>query len=327
MPPTTRYALLKSRLFAPPKRLLSVARTLLIGSPGVSWRTWERESLKGDDLLVLDPADTAYGIPTVLRLVRGERPLWTRLYGSLDPRRAPHVLVAALAEGMARAGDDLTVRLFAVRSTPLLRQTVALAASVLRPDRIVVAQGTDLDLDGFPVGPETPELEPAFPSIVQEAMRKAQWMKMLEVCSPHEVDLRTVTLEGSRLGSGRALSREERRKAGLEAAAHVERTGRALLIVAEAPDERMVARALDVTHSTKAALATPRTYEGLVLSFVRPNGDEFGFGRVERIDWDAMILHAACTALPPVPVGIVRLGSLRLDAKGGERGEARPWEV
>ena len=304
-----------------------MARTLLIGGPNVSWRAWERDRLKGDDLLVLDPADAAYGPPTVLRLMRGERPVWTRLYGSLDPRRAPHVLVATLAEGVARAEGGLTVRLFAYRNTPLLRQTVALAASVVRPDRIVVAEGTDLDLDGFPTGPETPTLEAAFPPMVQEAMRKAQWMKMLEACAAHEVDLRTATLEGTRLGSGRVLTIEERRKAGLESAAHVEQTGRALLIVADAPDERMIARALDVTHATKAVLAAPRAYEGLVLSFVRPNGEEIGHGRVERIDWEAGLLHARCTAVPPVPAGIVRLGSLRLDAKGGERGEARPWEV
>ena len=304
-----------------------MARTLLIGGPQASWREWEKENLGGDDRLVLDPTDAASGTPTVLRLLRGERPLWTRLYGSLDPRRAPHVLLAALAEGMARAGDGLTVRLFATRNTPLLRQTVGLAASVLRPDRIVVAQGIDLDLDGFPLSPETPELPPAFPPPVQEAMRKAQWMKTLEACAAHEVDLRTATLEGTRLGSGTALSLEERRRAGLEDALHVERTGRTLLIVADAPNERMVARALDVTHATKATLASPRAYEGLVLSFARPGGEEFGFGRVTRIDWEAMILHADCTAVPPVPVQILRLGSLRLDPKGNERGEARPWEV
>lgn len=287
-------------------------RTLLGGGPGANWRAWERENV-GGDLLVLDPADAAYGTPTVLRLMRGDRPLWTRLYGSLDPRRAPHVLVAALAEGMARAGDDLTVRLFETRPTPLLRQTVGLVHSVLRPDRV---------LDAEAVG-----LEPAFPPAVREAMRKAQWMRMLEACAPHEVDLRTVTLEGCRLGSGRALTLEERRKAGLEEALHVEQTGRTLLIVAARTDERMVARALDVTHASKAVLTGPRAYEGLVLSFVRPNGEEFGFGRVERVDWEAGRLHAACTALPPVPVEIVRLGSLRIDARGVERGETRPWEV
>lgn len=279
------------------------------------------------DLLVLDPADAAYGISAVLRLVRGERPLWTRLYGSLDPRRAPHVLVAALAEGMARAGDDLTVRLFGVRRTPLLRQTVSLVASVLRPDRILLAEGTDLRREGFPVEPEAVTLEPALPPTVQDAMRKAQWMRMLEACSTHEIELDRITLEGSRLGSGRALSIEERRRAGLEEAVRVEQAGRTLLIVAEKPDERLVSRALDVTHATKAVLAAPRTYEGLVLSFVRSNGDEFGYGRVERIDWAAGLLYAACTAVAPVPVDTLRLGSLRLDAKGVERGEARPWEV
>ena len=304
-----------------------MARTLLIGETGASWRAWERENLQGDDLLLLDPADATYGPPTVLRLVRGDRPLWTRLYGSLDPRRAPHVLVAALAEGIARAGESLTVRLFGYRNTPLLRQTVGLMASVLRPDRILVAEGTDLDQDGFPVGPESVALEPVFPPMVRDATRKAQWMRMLEASSSHEVELARTTLEGSRLGSGRALSIEERKRAGLEHAPHVERIGRALLVVAPELDERQMARALDVTHATKAVHALPRAYEGLVLAFARANGDEIGHGRVDRIDWEAGVLHARCTAVAPVPVGIVRLGSLRLDPKGGERGEARPWEV
>lgn len=304
-----------------------MARTLLIGGPHVSWRAWERENLKREDLLVLDPADPSHGIPTVLRLLRDERPVWTRLYGSLDARRAPHVLVAALAEGMARASEDLTVRLFAIRSTPLLRQTVGLIASAFRPDRILMAEGTDLDQNGFRVGPEPVALESAFPPMVQEAMRKAQWMKMLETSSLHEVDLRIATLEGTRLGSGRTLRREERSRAGLEGAAHVEQTGRALFVVAPELTERQIARALDVTHTTKIIHATPWAYDGLVLAFVRPNGEEIGHGRVLGIDWDSGTLRAQCTAVAPVPVGIVRLGSLRLDAKGGERAEARPWEV
>lgn len=304
-----------------------MARTLLIGSPTVSWQTWERENLGRDDLVVLDPFDPTYGPATVLRLVREERTTWSRLYGSLDPRRAPHVLLAFLAEALARAEEDVTVRLFAYRPTPLLRQTAMLAASVLRPDRIVVAEGTEIDLDGFPIGPEVMPIEPGFPTMVQEAMRKAQWMRMLEASASHPILLSETTLEGSRLGSGVPLALEERKRAGLEGAAHVERTGRSLLIVHPDLDERGIARALDVTHATKATLVSPRAYEGLILAFVRPGGEEFGHGRVERIDWENGVLYAQCTAVPPVPVRILRLGSLRLDAKGVERGEARVWEV
>jgi hypothetical protein len=303
-----------------------MARTLLIGGPNVSWKAWERENLREDDLLVLDPGDATYGPATIFRLMRGERPLWTRLYGSLDPRRAPHVTVAALAEGIARADENLTVRLFPYRNTPMIRQTVTLVASVLRPDRIVVAEGTDLNLNGFPTGPETPALEPAFPPMVQDAMRKAQWMKLLESCSMHEIDLRTAVLEGTRLGGGRRLSPDEIARAGLSAV-HAEIVGRNLFIVSDDVPEGRLARALDVTHCTKAVIAAPSAYEGLVLAFVRPNGEEIGHGRVVRIDWEAGIIHAACSAIAPVPVGIIRVGSLRLDAKGGERGEARPWEV
>ncbi|RYG25994.1 hypothetical protein EON82_05000 [bacterium] len=303
-----------------------MARTLLIGGPHVSWRTWERKNLQEDDFLVLDPGDSSYGPATILRLMRGERPLWTRLYGSLDPRRAPHVMLATLAEGMARAAENLTVRLFPYRNTPLMRQTVSLVASILRPDRIVVAEGTDLNLNGFPTGPETPNLESAFPPMVQDAMRKAQWMKLLESCSLHEVDLRNVVLEGTRLGGGKALLPDEITKTGLSAV-HVEVVGKNLFIVSDDVPEGRLARALDVTHCTKATIASPSAYEGLVLAFVRPNGEEIGHGRVVGIDWEAGVLRAACSAIPPVPVTILRLGSLRLDPKGVERGEARPWEV
>ena len=223
---------------------------------------------------------------------------------------------------MARAGDDLTVRLFGVRQTPLLRQTLALAVSVLRPDRTLVAEGTEIGPAGDPI-----VLEEPLPASVHGAMRRAQWMRMLEEGKPHAVEIDRTVMEGSRLGSGRPLSIEERKRMGLETAARVEKAGRALLIVADDPHERMVARALDVTHATKAILASPRAYEGLILSFTRENGDEFGHGRVENVDWEAGILHAVCTAVPPVPVPILRLGSLRIDARGVERGEARPWEV
>lgn len=303
-----------------------MSRTLLIGGPDVAWREWERTHLKGDDLLILDPADATHGPATVLRLMRGEWPIWTRLYGSLDPRRAPHVMVAALAEGLERAGENLTVRLFAYRNTPLARQTVSLMASLLKPDRIVVAQGTELDLDGFPIGPETPALEPAFPPMVRDAMRKAQWMKLLETCSTHEIDLRKTALEGTRLGSGRPYSPDEIKRTGLDAL-HIEQSGKTLLVVTDDASEGQIARALDVTHTTKAIIAAPSAYDGLVLAFVRPNGEEIGHGRVERIDWEAGQLYASCSAIPPVPVQILRLGALRLDAKGVERGEVRPWDV
>jgi hypothetical protein len=303
-----------------------VARTLLIGGPEVSWRAWEKENLRGDDLLLLDPSDASYGAPTVLRLLRDDRPIWTRLYGSLDPRRAPHVMVAALAEGLERAGENLTVRLFAYRNTPLARQTVSLIASLLKPDRIVVAQGTELDLDGFPTGPETPELEPAFPPMVRDAMRKAQWMKLLESCSTHVIDLQKTVLEGTRLGSGRRYHPDEVKRAGLDAL-HVEQSGKTLFVVSEDIPESQIARALDLTHCTRVVIAAPMAYEGLVLAFVRPNGEEIGHGRVERIDWEEGRLYASCSAIPPVPVQILRLGALRIDVKGVERGEVRPWEI
>lgn len=308
--------------------LPTMGRTLLIGNPRVTWREWLRDHRGKRDLLCLDPSDPAQEIPARLALFRGEYPIRTRFYGSLDPQRAPHVLVGALAAAMPRMGEDAIVQLFAYRPSPLMRQVAMLLAQTLAPSRIVVAEGTELDMDGWPVGPEKVELEENFPPMVQHAQRKAQWLRLIEECGPHDVDLRSVTLEGSRLGSGKALGSEERTRAGLRGAVHAERCGKSLLVVSpEDPDDGEVARALDVTGCAKAQFVHPGEYTNLLCAFARESGEEIGMGIVQSIDWEARRLQALCTAVPPAPVKILRLGSLRVDPNGRELGEGRPWQL
>jgi len=305
-----------------------VGRTLLIGHPGVSWREWLKEHRGNSDLLCLDPNEPSLGTPARLVLLKEHRPTFSRFYGSLDPQKGPHVVLAALAQAMPNLSEDAKVLLPPYRPTPLLRQLVSLAAQIVRPTEILVGKGTPLAHDGLPIGPEEVELEAAFPPLVQQAQRKAQWMKLLENSEMHEVSLREVSVEGARFGSGTILSADERKTAGLGVVLHAEKMGATLFIVAEGEvEEAEIARALDFTHCTKAQFAEPSWFENLLCSFARQSGEDFGMGMVQSMDWNARTARILCTAVPPAPVRILRLGTLRVDRTGRELGELRPWQV
>jgi hypothetical protein len=305
-----------------------LARTLLIGNPRTTWREWLREYRRGEDFLCLDPADPVQLTPTLLNLFGDGRPKLTRFYGSLDAQRQPHTILAFLGQALLQAEGDLLVQCFAFRPTPVMRQSVQLAAQMLQPDRILIASGTEIDQGGFPVGPEEITLDPALPPMVQHAQRKAQWLKLLEQCERHTVDLRKVSLEGSRLGSGRRLSEEERKKACLGQSVHAEVSGTSLFVVSDADfEEADVARALDFTGCTKAVFAEPGAYRNLLCSFANQQGEDFGFGIITEIDWRSLRAQVLNTSVPPAPVRLMRIGSQRVDAEGRELGEVRPWQV
>jgi polynucleotide 5'-kinase involved in rRNA processing len=305
-----------------------MARTLLITHPGASWRSWLKDNRGDRDLIILDPAEPSQGTLARLSWFHGEKTAAWRFYGSLDAQRAPHVLLAALAQMLEQAGDNALVQLFPVRGGPLMRQVVALLAQLTRPESILVAEGTDLDLNGFPVGPESIELEAAFPETVQHAQRKAIWLKLLERCVEHDVDLRRVALEGSRLGSGQAIGRDALQRLHLETVLHAEISGGTLMLVAEEePDENTIARALDVFHCSRAHFVAPAQYAGLLCSFARQDGEDFGMGLVSSIDFLSGTARILSDAVPPAPVRILRLGTMRIDSSGRELGEARPWQV
>lgn len=304
-----------------------MGRTLLIGSSRTTWREWLKRNREDRDLLCLDPADPHQGIPGRLSLFRDDHPLYTRLYGSLDPLRSPHLLVAAAAEGLERMGSDGIVQFFTYRPSPLVRQTTRLIAGLVRPERILVA-GEDVDMRGLEGEIETVLIEEALPATVRHAQRKAQWMRMFEECEQHELDMREVAIEGVRLGSGRILSPEERERAALRDALYVERCGAGLLVVSPTePSEGQVSRALDVTGATRAFLVEPDAYDHLICAFARPNGEEIGMGTLLRIDWENHRMHLLNTAVAPTVVATLRLGSLRVLPDGREIGETRPGQV
>jgi polynucleotide 5'-kinase involved in rRNA processing len=277
---------------------------------------------------MLDPADAHFGPAARLVWAEHDKPKGWRFYGSLDPLRSPHVMAATAAEFAHQAGPTTIFVLFPYRPSPLLRQLAHLIAQILQPEEILVAQGTEIDLNGWPVGPTEVETEEAFPEMVQSAQRKAQWLRLVEQCSEHRVDLRSVPVEGARLGAGRILSSGEMKKSGLADAEHAEVCGGNLFLVSEtAISEETLARALDLTHCSRATITDPKVYQNVLCSFVRQNGEDFGMGFVREIDFRNRTAKVFCSAVPNAPVRILRLGSLRLDENGREGPEVRPWQL
>lgn len=299
-------------------------RTVLVGHPSISWRPWIKDNRGDRDLLCLDPADATFGQPATLTLFRGDRHLYQRFYGSLDPSRAPHVLFAALVEALAHSDRDLLIQLFVYRVTPLLRQTLHLMLQHINADEVFIP---DVLREGLPEAKVLIDIDKSFPNLVQIAQRKAQWLDLLERCEDHVVDLNECRLEGARLGSGHRLGLSQREKLGLDRA-YAETIGTSLFIVSEDEyDERTISRAMDFTHSNRVSIASPELYHGALCAFSKASGEDFGFGIIDHIDFEKMKAFVRCTAIPPVPVPILRIGTLRIDDQGVEHGELKPWQI
>lgn len=305
-----------------------MGKLLLVGGGSAAWSDWLKDHRNGRDLIVLDPADAHHGPAGRLWVIHGNRPAYSAFYGSLDPLRAPHLMVAALHEFLGVVAEDSIVQLFPTRPSPLMRQLTQLVADLIRPSHILIMEGDHDEHMTWPVGPESAEPAHALPAMVYQAQRKAQWLKLIERASRHELQLDRLAIQGARLGSGRVLDAVMRQRAGLEEALRVEVCGSALLVVtAQELSGEDVSRALDVTHTQRAHVVHPQDYDNLLCAFVRLNGEEFGYGRIEQIDFELGKVVAYVDAVPPVPVPIVRLGSLRVDGDGRELGEVRPWQV
>jgi hypothetical protein len=141
-------------------------RTVLVGHPSISWRPWIKENRGDRDFLCLDPSDATFGQPGTLTLFRGDRHLYQRFYGSLDPSRAPHVLIAALVEALSHTDRDLLIQLFVYRVTPLLRQTLHLILQHINADEVLIP---DPIRDGLPEAKVLVGIDKSFPNLVRSA--------------------------------------------------------------------------------------------------------------------------------------------------------------
>jgi hypothetical protein len=299
-----------------------VGSTLLIRHSGVSFHE-ELKCYPKQPHIILDPGDATHGPAAQLWLLRDGKPAASRFFGSTDPLRAPHVILAALFDFLKMADDPIIVAP-PYRPTPLLRQLLDIIAYTAKPERIVVAEGTELSLLGWPVGPETIAAPDAFPRIVLDAQRKAQWLKLIERTHRHELPMSQLSIQGSRFGSAVPITNQ----IDSDLVLHAEVCGANLFLVSEGDlDEDIMGRALDIAHASKAIVAHPEEYKNLLCAFGRESGEEFGIGMIEEIDFRGRMIYACADAVPPVPVRILKMGTLRVDPNGRELTEGRPWHL
>ncbi|MCW5942714.1 MAG: hypothetical protein KIS66_10810 [Fimbriimonadaceae bacterium] len=302
--------------------------TLLIGSPGVSWRETIRDEFGDHDFLCLDPAQPDFSSVARIVLWRDGKVRAWRFFGSLDLARFPHVALEGLVRLLRESDRDVAVLCPAYRPGPVLRHLLSLIAWTACPGRILIADGTPIGPTGWPVGPETVYPAEAYPDLVQAAQRRATWLRILERCEDHTLDFSSLAFEGSRLGTGRRVERSALSRSGLPETLYAEICGPTLFLVGpEELDESALSRGLDHFGCTKAHIVRPADYTDLVCSFARDSGQDFGFGFVQELDPATGVVRVRCTAVAPAPVRVLRLGALRVSEAGRELGETRPWQV
>ena len=103
--------------------------------------------------------------------------------------------------------------------------------------------------------------------------------------------------------------------------------GTLLLVTKEELEDNALSKALDITHCGRAVAVRSDAYDGLLCAFSKANGEDFGMGVIQSIDFERRVFHVLCNAIPPAPVKILRLGGIRLSRDGDELGEVRPWQV
>lgn len=302
-------------------------RTLLIPSPGQSCRDWLADNRGTRDLIVLDPAETAWGAPARLWLIQNDRPTAWRFYGSLEPMRSPHVLASTLATWMGLARKPI-LQFPPLRLTPLARQVALVLAELFRPDQLVVGS-EDIGSLPWPIGPEVIALGLDYPEVVKHAQRKAKWLQLLEGTHQFELSFSSMAIEGARFGSGERMPARQLEAIGLTESDYVEASGGTALVISESlgSDEAILSRVMNVTHTHRVQLVNPAEYEGLLCAFARDRGDDFGFGRIRELNIRQGTLVIDSTAIPPINVPMVRLGSLVVDQNGNERAEHKPWSL
>lgn len=299
-----------------------MGRTLLIGTHGSDW-----SSYRPDQFLLLDPDEPSFGPSGRVAIIREGKPRETVFVGTKDILRAPHVVLAGLSRLLEKFPEDGVIQCFGYRDQPLAKQTLHLVLDMICPDRLVITESVAAEVEHWPLGPEIVSLPAGVPTVVQDAQRRAQWLRLIENSHAHELSLKSTWIQNARLGSGRNVY-EEWILSGFSTVLHAEIQGRTLFVISEAPiEDRMMSVVLDHFHASRLVSVQPREYENLLCAFAREDGKEFGLGRIEKIDFSAGVIHVMADALPPVPVYTLKLGLIRVDANGREDEELKPWQA
>lgn len=297
-----------------------MARSLLVADTEASWRDWLRDASAERDLVILDPASADFGPPCRICLVsQGKVKDW-RFIGCLEAGVNPLEVLSGAAWLLGKASDQAVAVTFPVRTSPVLRQLALSIARLTDWADILVPSDSGLERFGWPIGAEPHPVVADLPTMVREAQRRARWLELEEQCYDHEVSLDSVTVEGARLGSGALIELPNGMRGDL--------AGGVLHVLSDSEHaEEEVSQWMSFAHASRVSIVAPEAYEGLICSFADQSGVDFGLGRIISVDALNRTVRVRNHAVPPSPVRILRIGTLRIDGAGRETGEIRPWTV
>lgn len=303
-----------------------MTRTLLIGTHEFSWREWVKRELRGRDLLVLDPNEPNQNALARVCLVREGKVVAYRFVGSLDPLRNPLAVLQATTQLLAKANENVVIQCFDYRPQPVARHLALIIAQLIGPAEILVPTGADIPMDGWPVGPHAVDAESGFPPMVLAAQRRARWLEMIEDSQEHSIPWDQVSIMGARFGSGVRVHPYDLEKEGIPGVLWAERCGTTLFLISKRNlDDRQLTTALNVGRATHVIVVDPMQYSGRLCSLARQNGEDFGMGFIEELDFVHGVFRVHAVAIPPAPVRILKLGTLTIDSTGREIEDEKPW--
>ena len=295
--------------------------TLLVSHPKWTWREWLKENQEGSDLLVLDPTSPEHGPPARCTLIRNGKPIRWQVVGHTDVQRNPISFLAAATALAQECQTDVIVQLFPMRLSPVLRQLAFTIAQMLEPASVLVPAQSRLDMQAWPTEAKCVDLIEAFPQSVQEAQRRATWIDLQERCERHRIDLASVGIHGTRLGSGVRLKHSDFNE-------FAEVSGGVLHVITDREvNDDEVSRAMNLTHASRVSIVSPKSYERLICSFADKQGRDFGMGFIESIDPREGTAEVLCEAVVPAPVKNLRIGTLQVSPDGQEVGSLNLWTV
>lgn len=292
-------------------------RALCVLDPRWSWKAWLEKNRKQRPVLTFDPAV----LPARITLNKGERLAGWRFVGTTSAPRNPIAIMGASIALANEAGDDWIGFLFDPGQNLVLNQLAVEMAQALRVTHVLVPKGSRLETHGWPVGAEPVELEDGYPPMVREAQRRAQWLEVFQSSQDHTVELGSVHVMGARLGAGTPVPMPD-------PGALAWRYGANLHVVSpraftQAESERLAAQhqAKQVSH------ATPEDYVDLVCSLADQEGRDLGIGTVQGLDLATGAIHLRNTAVSPAHPQFLKIGTTKVDPKGRETGETKPWSL
>jgi len=293
--------------------------TLLLADRHHSWANWIQER-NFPVTLDLFPSSGRLGPPGCLRLLRhGEISSWGYLGSNLlvrSPLRAVQIV-----HRLHPAGADGGVVLLEVsQDSAVGRELHRTLAQFFPFSSILAPEGSNVNLEGWPIGPETIELPSELPQVALQAQRRSRWIELLDSCNEIELDLRRIDAFGARFRSGQAVQ--------FPSVLYAEFLGSTLYLVAESsPPEAEISRLLDKFGATRAHVTRPSDFEGVIVSFAHENGMDFVMGRIKSLDFESL---RATIQTPAESLGSARsiyFGLMRVDDKGRELPEHPPWTL